>query len=255
MSRSATCFASLLCVLLGARAAAEVPGARAGGRVSDEHARAGDAVVSAVFPGATRDWNDGRLIWPDGRREKLELSGLTRLRVGDTWWVAAGVDFPERVERELKRLETLRAPAEAVRGRVVVVRCGADFSVEAWRAFDADTEAMLSRVHAVEFVLPVDAGRWPRLRVSASSASLIGDAAMTVAWLGLLDAEAQAWVSRAPRAYQERRAGGQVKEDALEPRADNGRLRFYGVASGEPLGPACVEPCKRRPLALFDRMP
>ncbi len=257
MSGSATSFASLLCCWLAAGAWAQSPPAalRAEGRVPEEHARAGDALVAVLFPGATRDWSDGRLVWADGRREALSLSGLARLRVGDTWWIAAGVDFPEKVAREVARLEALRAPGELVRSRIVVVRADTDFKPLDWRQVEVDPESQVSQVHQVEIVPAADASRWPRLRVTATSAALEGEAALLVSWAGTVDMEERAWLTRLPRAYQERRPGGRVREDAVEARTEEGRTRFFGVASGEALGPACPEPCRRRPLSLLGGLP
>ncbi len=257
MSGSATSFASLLCCWLAASAWAQSPpvATRGHGPVPEEYARAGDALVAVLFPGATRDWDDGRLVWPDGRREALSLSGLTRLRVGDTWWIAAGVDFPDKVAREIARLETLRAPGELVRSRVVVLRADGEFRPQDWREVEVDSESQVSQVHQVEILPPEATGGWPRLRVTATSAALEGEASMKVSWIGTLDTDSRSWLTRLPRAYQERRSGGRIREDAVQARPEDGRTRFYGVATGEALGPACPEPCRRRPLSLLGGMP
>ncbi len=248
---------ALLALALGLPVAAQeaaAPATRGGGRVTEEHARAGDAVLSVVFPGASRDWRSDELVWPDGRRELVELSGLTRLRAGDVWWIAAGIDFPRRVEREIKRLKALESPAESVRSRLVIVKAAADFAVLDQRVVDVDGEGALSVVHKIEIIPEAPEARaFPRLQVWATSAELRGDAALLVSWLGLLDAQNAAWLRRQPRSVSEQRARAPLQEDLVEARKEDGQVRFYRASNGEPLGRACDEPCRARPLSIFDK--
>ncbi len=259
MSRSRTSWLRASALLLGALTLPAAgqdpspPGTRGGGRVSEEHARAGDALVGLLFPGATRDWRTDELVYPDGRRVLVQFSGMTRLRVGDTWWIAAGVDFPERLAAETKRLMALESPAEAVRSRLVIAKAGLDFAVQDHRLVEVDPESPLSAVHKVEIVPPAPEARaFPQLRVWASSAALRGDAALVVSWQGVLDAQNAAWVSRQPRGIAEQREKAKLREDLVEARRQDGQVRFHRASTGELLGRACAEPCRARPLSVFD---
>jgi hypothetical protein len=248
-------FASLALAVVALGPAAGAQGTRGGGRVSEEYARAAEALIGAVFPGASRDWSDDSLVWPDGRREAFRLGGFTRLRVGDVWWLAGGLDFPRRIERAVKGLEAGKAPSEAVRSRIVVVKAAADWRVLEQRVIDVDDGSPVSAVDHIELV-PPEEGRWPRLEVRGASAGQSGGLPTMVWWRGELDSERSTWTLRVPAEYWRRAADGSEVQELLQPSAAGDTLELVGVRSGLRFSFPCAGgACHIRALSLFDRPP
>lgn len=226
-----------------------------GGRVSAEYARAAETLLGAVFPGVQRDWSDDSLVWPDGRREAFRLGGFTRLRVGDTWWLAGALDFPARLDGAARALKAGKGLSEAVRSRIVVVKAGADWRVLDQRVVDVDPDSPVSAVDHIELSPPADR-RWPRLEVRGVSAGQSGGVATMVWWLGELDAETSAWTRRVPAEYWRRGADGAEVQELLQPQVSGDTLELVGVQSGARFSFACPGgACKVRALSLFERPP
>lgn len=256
MSTSRASFSSVaLAAALTLAGPASGQGVRGGGRVSEEYARAAEALLSVAMPGASRDWSDDSLVWPDGRREAFRLGGFTRLRVGDTWWLAAGIDFPARLERAVAGLEAGKAAFEPVRSRIVVVKAAADWRVLEHKAIDVDNESAVSAVDHIELV-PPQAGRWPSLEVRAASAGQSGGVAVMVWWLGELDSETGTWTRRVPAEYWRRAPDGSKQQELLQPNLKDDTLELVGLRSGARFSYPCAGgTCRIRPLSLLDRAP
>jgi hypothetical protein len=255
MSTSRAWFVS---IVFGAAATVVLPasgqGFRGGGRVTDAYARAAEALIGAALPGATRDWSDDALVWPDGRREPFRLGGFTRLRVGDTWWAAGALDFPARLERAVTSLRAGRARVEAVRSRLIVIKATSDWRVLDQRALEVDTDSLISAVDDIE-IEPSGDERWPQLRIRAASGAQAAGMAMIVWWMGQVDAASGTWTSRVPGEVWYRAVDGREHQELLQPTLSAGTLELRGATSGRRFAYACAAgPCKVRPLSLLDQL-
>ncbi len=256
MSTSRAWFASAaLAAALAVAGAAGGQQFRGGGRVTEEYARAAEALIGAALPGATRDWSDDSLVWPDGRREAFRLGGFTRLRVGDEWWIAGALDFPARMERAVAALRAGQARAETVRSRLVVVRTASDWRVLAQRVIEVDADSPVSAIDHVE-IDPPQPGQWPQLRVKGVSCGQRDGAGLIVWWAGQVDPASGTWVSRVPGEVWRRGPDGREQQELLQSQATEKGLELVGVTSGERLAFPCAGgACKIRPLSLLERKP
>lgn len=253
MSISRAWFASIVFGATTLVLPASAQGFRGGGRVTEAYARAAEALIAAALPGATRDWTDDSLVWPDGRREPFRLGGFTRLRVGDTWWAAGALDFPARLERAFTSLRAGRARVEASRSRLIVIKATSDWRVVEQRAIEVDADSPVSAIDDVEIEPSADE-RWPQLRVRGASGGQAGGVAAIVWWMGQLDAGSGAWTSRVPGEIWYRAVDGREHQELLQPTLSSGTLELLGATSGRRFASTCAGPCKIPPLSLLDQL-
>ena len=247
-------------------------GARAGVLAAEEpvvpetYRRASEALQGALFPGARRDWDNGDLIWPDGRQQKLSLTGLTWAPRDGGWWVLAGIEFPDAFEEQARRLHALERPTERQSARVVIARTNAEFVILEHRVFEPDPESPLSKLVTLTFLRfptgPGVDGGWPRLRVRGVSGALMAGGAGLVWWDGEFDVTSMSWWMRGPSELWRKEGDGSEAREMVgaapvgaapvdaAPAQRTAQPRALG--SGSPLSSECTPPCDIRPYATLE---
>lgn len=263
MSISPKLCASALGALLALPLAAATPEAGTltssrRGQVQDERAAAMEAFLVAVFPGARVDWESESVVWPDGARQRVELTGFQRVPFGAGRVSVAGVQLPaalEAVGAKLRRRE--RASAGSATCELVVLRHDAAGQVTGRRSLRLDPDAPFARCRGLSVVPTEDApgpDAWPLLMVDVETA-VDGDGwAGSVAWQGLLDSASGTWRSRVPHSLRRWTAAGEVTELLRAARLDGGRVEFTVVGSERRFAYPCADPltCQVPPRALSD---
>lgn len=255
--------ALLASVGVGARAdvlAAEEP------VVPETYRRVSEALLGVLFPGARRDWDNGDVIWPDGRQQKLSLTGLTWAPRDGGWWVLAGIEFPDAFEAQVKHLHALEHPTERQSARVVIARANAEFGILEHRVFEPDPESPLSKLVTLTFLRfptgPGADGGWPRLRVRGVSGAVMAGGAGLVWWDGEFDVTSMSWWMRGPSELWRKEGDGSETREMVgaapvgaapggaAPAARTAPPRVLGSVS--PLLSECTPPCDIRPYAALE---
>jgi hypothetical protein len=227
----------------------------------EPYRRASEALTGLLFPEARRDWTTGDLIWPDGRLQKLSLTGLTWAARDGGFWLASGVEFPEAFDEQVRRLTALERPSERQALRLVVARADAEFRILDHRVFEPDSESPLSRLVGVTLVRfpagPAAAGGWPRLRVRGASGALVGGGAGLVWWEGEFEVTSMSWSTRGPSAFWRKEADGRETRDDLAAAGAGdgtapGRVTLQGLRSGSVFAFPCGRPCDVSPYAALE---
>jgi hypothetical protein len=238
-----------------------------GGQVPDdrpiepeEYRRASEAVVGLLFPDARRDWKTGELSFPDGRVVKVRLTGLTWAPRAGGLWVASGVEFPDALDEQMKRLSALGRPSERVAARVIVARADAQYAIAAHRVVEIDGESPLSRIVGLGWLdFPrggpeADAG-WPNLSIRGVSAAFVAGGSSAVWWDGQLDVSSGRWSRRAPAEFWRKEGEGAERHDYLVPATDGvagTSMTLRGATSGGAFSFPCRMPCDIRPYAAME---
>ena len=209
--------AALILLAMGAGGDALVAAQEPAG--PDPYRRASDALVGVLFPEARRHWPEGDLVWPDGRRQKLSLTGVTWAPREGGWWLVAGAEFPDAFDEQVHLLRSLKRPTERQAVKVVVAKADAEWRILEHRTFEPDPESPLSKLVSlglVEFPDPAVADGWPRLQVRGVSGAFLGGGAGLVWWDGTFDVASMSWWMRSPSELWRKESDGKEARDLVD---------------------------------------
>jgi hypothetical protein len=264
MSISPKLCASALEVLLALPAAAQAPAGGSltssrRGQVQDERAAAMEAFLGVLFPGTRVDWETESVVWPDGARQRVELTGFQRVAFGAGHVSLAGVQSPGPLEAALGKLRRReRVNAGSATCRLVVLRWDAAGQPAGQRSVPIDPEAPFARCRRLS-VVPADEqpgpDAWPLVMADVETAVDGEGWAGSVAWQGVLDSGSGTWRNRVPHAIRRWPAGGGETTELLRVnRLDDGRMQFEVVGDTRRAAYPCADPqtCQVPPRALTD---
>ena len=178
------------------------------GAVSDELISLAMALGARAFPGA-RVEND-TVVWPDGRRERYELSPGGLGDVGGEVLMVAGLEFPDRRDAVVAKLDrSVHVPDASAGCRIVMLRAtrvapGSMPTVLGYREVSPDIASPLTTCGGVALdttggsVPPASGSRWPRLLVAYTSFHPRTGGALAISWNAVVDGETRTWLSRIP---------------------------------------------------------
>jgi hypothetical protein len=219
--------------------------------VTEERARAMEAIAATAFPGTTLDWEHETLVGIGAPTEKLALSGFVRAPIDGAYMVASAVEFPDKIERAVNAFRAFEHP-DRVPSTFVVLRLSRDGTIVDKRTGNLDLASPVTECLRIE-VLPTPTAReWPHLQIAYRSVHRGDQWVGAITWTAILDTRNMSFVRRVPVAFWRRTRDGMESSDVIVTTNSSAtEIQLRGRISGRQWIYRCSGGCRVPPEVIL----